>query len=127
MSTKITASELFALSQRVRCEGSYECHWCSSPCKSLWVHDDVMPYPFVKRLEPAKRISNPYVCLGCWLYRRKRVTVNFLDGTLKDRQSPREHSWYFTKQEAYGLIEGKSQKLYASLLNPPLTFSLSLV
>jgi hypothetical protein len=121
-----SASELFALSQGKPCVGPEQCHWCYAPCARRWVHDDPAPVPFVKSLQGAKNPSGMFVCEGCWMYRRKRLTVYKLNGDFKDGRSPREHSWLITADSARVIDEKDGPELYEILINPPGPFVLSL-
>jgi hypothetical protein len=121
------ASELYALSQGSICAGSFECHWCSSPCTADHIHDDLPTHiPFVRSPHPSKRPGNPYICQGCWLYRRTRLTVNYLSGEWLDRQKPFDHSWLITKTNAWGIRPDDYPELFRFLLKPQCSFVLSL-
>ncbi len=124
----VLASQLFATSQGSLCHGPDECHWCGAPCERLWAHDDIYPIPFVKSRSGAKRAANNWICLGCWLWRRKRVTVQFLDGTFKDTQTATGHSWWITDNDAKALNPTTKSRdlIYRTLLKPPIKFCLSL-
>ncbi len=121
------ASELFATSQGCKCDGEFECHWCGGRCTRKWIHDDAPPIPFVRSITTAIRPGNAFVCTGCWLYRRPRVTVQHLDGTQKDGQSLTKHSWWITPKDAWIIEKEDHEKLYSYLLSPPSIFSLSLL
>lgn len=121
-----SASELFALSQGKPCTGPERCHWCYAPCGRTWVHDDPPPVPFVKSLQGAKNPSGLFVCQGCWMYRRKRLTVYKLDGSFKDGQSPRQHSWLITADSARVLAAKDAREVYDLLASPPGPFVLAL-
>jgi hypothetical protein len=121
------ASELFAMSQGSKCVGQEECHWCTSKCSRLWQHDEPAPLYFTKNKSYAKRPGSNYICIGCWLWRRKRVTVFFLDGELKDGQEACNHSWLITKEEAKAINIKKPEDVYPVLLAPPKEFSLSFI
>lgn len=123
----ILASELFAMSQGGSCQGTEECHWCGAPCERLFTHSDPYPIPFVRTKSPAKRPGNPYICTGCWLYLRGRVTVSFLGGGFKDGQCAANHSWWITETEAYAIRKEGAETLYEQLFHPPLRFVLALV
>lgn len=121
------ASELFATAHSARCTGKYECHWCGGACTQDHFHDDLPPVPFQKSRSTAKRPSNPYICTGCWLYRRKRVSVQYLHGSYKDRQSLPDHSWWLTDDNVRVISPIDHHSLYENLLFPPLRFSVSLL
>lgn len=124
---ELLASQLYAESQGAVCFGSFECYWCGAPCHTTWPHGQ--PPPMIGRDTKtklfAKRPGNHFICVGCWLWQRKRITVTYLDGGFKDGQCPMEHSWLITKQDAFGLKSTSYKKLYDILLAPPLKFSLS--
>jgi len=122
-----TAPMLYAMSQGIECKGLEECHWCLSPCTRDAIHDEPPNVPFVKNREMAKKFMSPYVCRGCWLFRRTRITIPFLKEGYKDTQSPRKHSWYITEKGAWAITEEDKQSLYRLLLNPPESFVLSLL
>lgn len=124
------ASELYASVQSTVCIGPDECHWCSAKCKRLWPHDEQPTFQYNTRQAStfhALRPSNSYICTGCWHFRRKSVTIRFLDGKILDRKAPKDFSWFITEEEALA-IDKKSPldkiKLYELLLKPPTTFCL---
>lgn len=109
------------------CEGPEECHWCTSPCDRKNPHDDPYPIPFVKTLSSAKRPGNSYVCKGCMIYRRPKVTINYLNGGFKDGRCLLHQSWWMDESGIYVLGKDDYQALYQKLLNPPHQFVLSLI
>lgn len=121
------ASELYAMSQGAKCEGDQECHYCGSACERKWIHDDPKPIPFTKNIFTAKRPSNSFVCMGCWLFRRTRITIRYMNGEIKDRQDPANHSWLITDNDAQTISHMDFPQLYSVLLYPPLRFSLSFI
>ncbi len=123
----LLASELFAISQSSKCEGEDSCHWCGAPCKRLWSHNEPAKFPGVKPLECSKRPANSYVCVGCWLFRRPRVTVRFLDGSLVDGKSLKNYSLWITEEGTWGVRKEDSAFLYKLLLQPPVRYCLSLI
>ncbi len=125
--SEFLASQLYAQSQGAECQGSFECFWCSAPCHNTWHHTEAPPMIGIKRRTIAKRPGNPFICCGCWLWRRKRLTVRFLEGGYKDVQAPENHSWFITPELAYGIRKESHQKLYDLLLDPPPKFVLSLL
>ena len=128
MGVNMLASELYALSQSSKCQGNYKCHWCSGPCTKLWFHDDPPPIPFTKSTSTAKFPPGLYVCVGCWLFRRQSVTINFLRGKIqKDRQSLSKHSLLITREGVWGLDKLDYQNIYEILLKPPSLFCLALI
>ena len=124
---QLSASELYALSQTAVCSGPDDCHWCGSPCRRSLPHDDPTPPIGVKRREPALRPGNTYICVGCWLWRRTNLSVNFLSGGVTDRQTPSSHSWWITSDGAWGIRHEDHGTLGQLLLNPPLRFCLMLL
>lgn len=124
----LLASELYAISQGKSCSGREECYWCSAPCGRFNTHDDDVPVFAPRRAKTqAKRPGNAFVCDGCWLWRRKRITVFWLSEGFKDGLCPLDHSWWITDQEAWGIrVPKDAGELYARLLEPPLLFTLTL-
>jgi hypothetical protein len=120
------ASELYARFNGEACEGPEKCHWCLAPCPLRWKHDDVPFQPFVKSAQFPKYPAGKFICRGCWLWRRKNLSVNYFDGEMKDRQSPMLNSWFYSKRECYALKNGDTS-IYRKLLMPPLQFCLSLL
>lgn len=143
MSTELqTASDLFCLSQgainwstkaiedarKKQSNAIDRCHWCGSPCERTHFHDDPPIMPFSKQPKSkAKCPSNAYICHGCYLWGRKRVTVNFLDGSFKDVQCAMNHSWIITKNDAKAINDESRLKLYPFLLKPDNSFVLCLL
>lgn len=134
MSSTLRASELYAISQSNRCTGPEGCHWCGAACGRLWLHDEPPAILGVRRDRLALNPNGLYICIGCWLWRRKRVTVNFLphtDGngapTYLDRQEAPKWSWLVTEAGSWALREGDAQALVSFLVAPPLRFFLSLL
>lgn len=127
---KLYASDLFALSQGTQCHsnGFSKCHWCANPkCTSEFAHDDVPPIPFVRSKSTSLCPVEPYICYGCWLWRRERVTVRFLVDDFQDRQTAKNHSWWITEDNAYALRSQKDfDEVYRLLLKPPRKFILTL-
>lgn len=123
------ASELYALSQSRKCDGPWICHWCGGPCDGILQHDDPGGIPFIKGVNPqqAKRLTSPYYCIGCWLWRRTSLTATFLDGSYKDRQMPIRHSWWITKDGATAINWLDKQRLLPLLLKPPCSFCVALI
>lgn len=122
------ASCLYALTNNTKNVGPFECHWCASECQSLWIHDDPPPIPFVRSKTTAKRPGSGYICAGCWLWRRKRITIEWLGGGYKDGQCPQKHSWWIARDGAFGLNpETSYSSLFDKLLKPPTEFVLSFV
>lgn len=125
----VLASQFFARTQSSHCDGTEECHWCAGPCQRLHIHDNPPPVPFVKDYERAKRPSNPFICVGCWLWRRKRVTVRFLGGVgrdaLKDGQCALNHSWLITETSALVISKDSQEELKEFVLAPHSRFILA--
>lgn len=126
MSTTITGPMIYAMSQGTQCEGHRRCHWCGAPCMELWLHDDVAPIPFVKTHGLAAVPSSPWICVGCNLWRRPKITVQFLNGSWKDGQTPRNWSWWITEKEAKAIRPEDHQALWDRILTPPKRFILAM-
>lgn len=126
----LLASELYAASQSRQCVGDQECHWCSAPCTRHLIHDDIV-LPFQKRTKPALRPASPYLCLACWMWNRRSVTVFWLGGNpttrdgLRDRQCPLNHAWWIADDGAWAIRPESAATLWKLLLSPPLRFSLA--
>lgn len=127
MSRPLLASELYALSQNGICSGSNECHWCGGPCSSNFPHDDPPPIIGIKARSPCKRPANSYICNGCWLFKRKRITISYLGGGYKDGQCPSFYSWWITEKGAWAITNEDKEELYECLLDPPSKFVLALL
>lgn len=127
MDRPLTAPDIYALSQSRRNDGPDECHWCGSPCQRTHVHDGMTYRPLAKDLERPKRPSNAYVCTGCRLWRRGRVTVHFLNGSYRDGQRTHLHSWWITPEISLAINGLDKDLLRQRLVSPPRTFVLSLV
>jgi hypothetical protein len=118
---------LFAHAHGQEIRGPARCHWCGNPCDRLWPHDDLPPLPFTKQKYHALCPSEPWVCVGCWLYRRKRVTLRFFSGDFRDGQAAGDHSWLLTEGGFWGLSPYclKSPQLREFFLKPPLRWALA--
>lgn len=136
MGGAVLASELFARIHSTECRGRYLCHYCGAPCDNLWPHGEPPPVPFVRAVPTAKRPGDPWMCKGCWLYRRTSVTAVYLDGGMKDRQCLLDHSWLLTAADARtlrgpdaaaDLRRAQTEAIFDFLRKPPLLFCLSLV
>ena len=126
----MSASDLFAQSQgslNFDGETGQRCHWCGSACNQDWKHDDLPPIPFVKIKNQAKCPANHWICVGCWLWRRGRVTVTFVDGSYKDGQTASGHSWWVTDDSAKAVNSSCQHLLHSCLLKPPNRFVLTLI
>lgn len=123
------ATELWAKANGEECWGDQSCHWCSAPCQPGCPHDDLPPVPFVRSRSNALRPGNPWICVGCQTFRRKRQSVRFLDGNCwRDGQCPLNHSWFLTEKEARSIrIPFDGFPLYKRLLSPPKAFVLALI
>jgi hypothetical protein len=123
----ISASNLWAASQGTKNEGRHQCHWCGDPCSEAYPHDDPPIAQFVRRTSTARCPANHWTCVGCYLWRRDRVTVQYLDGVQKDIQSVRRHSWWITEKGAWALRPVNGRELYEKLLLPPKRFILAIL
>jgi len=123
----IRSGELFAIAHGKKCKGSFECHWCASPCEHKWPHNDLI-IPFVRSSSFAQRPANSFICEGCYLYQRPSITVISLSGKYKDRSSLTNNSWLLTSENVRIITseDEDTQALYKILLNPPHVFALSL-
>jgi len=125
----LRASEIFARSQSARCEGDDRCHWCGAPCRGGAAglrHDDPPPIPFVRSKSSARHPNGRFVCVACWLWRRRSVTVCYLPAGFRDRRFAPDHSWWITEHGAWGLRPESAEALYGLLLKPPTRFVLAL-
>lgn len=123
------ASELWAESCGRACKGPDVCHWCGAACERDWVHDDPLPVLFSRTMKTsARNPSRPYVCQGCWLFRRRRVTVRFLNGKeFKDGQAAENWGWFVTPEEPLAVRECDYPALVDRLTSPPPKFALMLL
>lgn len=122
----LSASDLYALSQGSHNEGNDECYWCASRCKKLFAHNEPPPLPFVARSPYARRPGSRYICVGCWLWKRQRITIRYLDNRQDDLQTPPQHSWFVTDEEAWAIRDTDGPLLYPLLLKPPRRFFLAI-
>ncbi len=122
------ASELYALSHGKLCKGPTECHWCGAACERLWPHDDPPPVPFIRSHSTAKRPGNAYICVGCWTWRRRRVTVPFLTNCeYVDLAAAPDYAWWVTEEGAFALRAADYATIAKLLVRPPLRFCLALL
>jgi len=118
---------LWAVAHGDTCSGKYECHWCGNPCKDEVVHDDHPPIPFVRNSRSsALRPGNAFICKGCQIFRRKRITVTGLGGGFADSKNSKDFSWWCSERGAWILEKKDFPVLYPILLTPPLKFVLAL-
>lgn len=122
---RLLASELYARSQGEICQGNQPCHWCGAPCERLWTHDDPPPIIGVKSTIHARHPSSPYICRGCFLFKRPRLTVWFLGGGFKDGKCPRHFGWLITPKGSWAIDSENPSPVYEFLLKPEPVFSLS--
>lgn len=124
-----TAPGLYALTEGQHCEGPDNCHWCGDKCSRSLRHDGPPVIPHVRTDSTARCPANQYVCIGCWLFRRRRVTVHFLrDPKLfRDGQCPMSLSWLITPGKAVVIEPFDFPSLWPILLSPPSTFTLALL
>ncbi len=123
----MTASELFAQALGKTCDGKEECHWCGGKCGVSWIHDDPGPAPYTKQKTMARKPGSRFVCVGCYNYRMKRVTVFYLMGGYQDKQAAQDHSWLMTPEGAFAIRTEDHGLLWERLLNPPPLFCFSLI
>lgn len=128
--TKRFASEIYALSQGIQCTGPEGCHYCGGPCGRALTHGEVIQ-PLLGRplgKEYRARPGCPYICIGCWLWNRKRGSAPYLSGGVKDGSPVKSHSWYVTDSGAWAINPKMcSPKLYPRLLSPPSLFFMALL
>lgn len=123
----IPASALYAHTQGSFNSGMWRCHFCGACCSELYEHDDPRREVGQKRLVFAMFPANPWMCRGCWLWRRTRLELTFLDGSRQTKQCPRNHSWFLSSGQAFAITPHCYPTLYDKLINPPRCFSLSLL
>ncbi len=123
------APALYAIAEGQHCEGPDNCHWCGSPCSRSLRHDGPSVVMHVRTDPTARCPANDFICMGCWLFRRRRVTVHFLrDPRLyRDGQNPMSLSWLITPQKAVVVEPLDFPTLWSVLLNPPSNFALALL
>jgi len=119
--------DFYITTQGMKNEGIFECYWCGAKCQQGFPHQEPDPYLGVKRTYLAKRPANKYQCLGCFTFRRTRVTIPFLSGGFKDGRSPLDYSWWISESEVRAVTDKCHKHLYEKLLQPPLKFVLSLL
>jgi hypothetical protein len=138
MQDVLTAPVLYAMGLGQKTEGTDECYWCAGPTiPGRFPHYE--PAPTIARQWPIgeprprflpRRPGNGCVCVGCHLWRRKLITVRFLDNknapALRDRQTPPNHSWLLTKADGVAVRPNSGTFVYPTLLKPPNTFCLML-
>ena len=110
--------------------GPLACHWCGAACDDRTPHDDLPELPGTKRNKFLARFpANPWMCIGCKLWRRGRLTVGYLPGQGPglDGQGPRDHSWLITPDAAWAVHPAGGPELLEVLLNPPERFALLLL
>jgi hypothetical protein len=122
------ASEFLALTESCKCTGNHNCHWCGAPCTEDWIHDGPPNLPFIDKGEYARCRSENWICKGCWLWRRKSISVQYLHGLICDRRCARDHSWLVTDKGSWVLGLGDDwEQLIPILLKPPAKFFLSII
>lgn len=123
-----TASEIFALANSSACKGAEKCYYCAAPCDMRVRHEEAPPLVGFRPKDALVRCpASAWMCVGCALWRRKRVTALFMGGGLRDGQSPRAHSWLVTPGAALAIQPHSVRELYRTLLNPPCVFFLTLL
>ncbi len=124
----LLASDLFAISQGSKNAGPESCHWCTAACDRTWFHDDRPPMIGVRiDTSTVKRPGSHYICCGCWLWRRPKVTACFLTGGYKDSQAAKNQSWWITEDHALAIEPRDYTRLWELLLSPPHKFALALL
>ena len=142
--TALRASDLYALSQGDRNRGNELCHWCGASTQTgRDRHDDkIVGIPGRSKVKfdqagimsggvnnPLKALypSEPWICRGCWLWRRPRIDVVHLSGNIRPKQSPIRNSWLVSERMAGCVAFADFKKLYDFLLVPCRRFFLSLI
>lgn len=120
----MTVSQFYAEVLGKKCAGQYRCRWCGTDCTDKY--NQFMWSELKPIKEFCKCPANHYVCYGCWLYRRQNGTINFVNGTYKDRQQPRNFSWILTPA-GLRAFNPPELGLLEILLKPPTKFALSLI
>ncbi len=122
------ASDLFAVSQSAVNAGNERCYYCGGKGPQSYRHFE--PPVFIGSKNPAGICcpSNHWMCIGCWMWRRKKNTIQFLTEGLKDSQCAMNHSWFVTREAARVIrVSEDTPLIYEKLLHPPLTFFLALL
>ncbi len=133
----LTASMLYCISQR---QDPYKpdnnhpllwrCHWCGAPCGDSWPCGDIHWSNLdvgQKRPVYAACPGEGWMCLGCRMFRRKRMTVQHLDGAWSDGKGVQEYSLWLTEAGCWGVKADQGLLMWPLLLDPPLRFSLALL
>lgn len=123
--SELRVSELYAFTQGNICEGKETCHYCMAPCDRKFTHKDPPPIPFARTKTTAKKPESPWECIACWLWRRKRVTVDYFSEGYKDGKCLLHLSTLISDRTYVLDLPTCKEKLYETLLCPPLEFSLS--
>lgn len=126
----LSASAIYAINQGHECTGDEECHFCATPCTQYYKHGEYVPplrgRPVGTPGIPRARPSSPYVCAGCWLWKRPRVSAHYLSGFLKDGITPKSRDWLITPTECRAIGPDCGPSLWKRLFKPPLQFFLCL-
>lgn len=121
-------SEFYGHSEGAVCTGTEQCHFCLAPCTRSWLHKEPPPLPFVKQTKTAKKPESPWMCVACWLWRRRRTTVYLFSGGYQDGKCLLDFSTLCLPDKCLVVdLPGCKDSLYETLLCPPLEFSLSLL
>lgn len=123
----MTGPELYALAHGHRCTGPEMCHWCGAPCDRSRRHDDPPPIPFARTRTVALYAPGHWECVGCYLWRRPRVTIRFLCGEYVDCKPAKNFAWLVTPTDARAIRPENVPDLCDFLLTPPPVWSLSLL
>lgn len=123
----LTASQIYALSQGSKCEGDRPCHYCGGPCGRDIPHGEAIRLFTGRPVGGVRRNpSSPYMCVGCWLWRKKKVSVPWLSGGVKDGGTPARFDWVVGPAGAWGISPACRSALYRRLLSPEGPFFLML-
>ena len=87
-----------------------------------------MPRVILRNKIDAARPSSPWICEGCYLFRRASTSVFDFEGRwVKDRQTPRKWPWLLTETEAVTVLDSNREAFQSFLLAPPTRFCLMLL
>lgn len=127
MTTIRTAPDLFALAMGVPNRGDHACYWCGSAAEKDSRHKYPAPMIGQPPLQHVKFPRSPFICRGCARFRKPSVTIFDLAGGFKDGQQYENHSLWMTRMGCAMVAPTQRRMVYDLLLNPPLTFALSLL
>ena len=120
----MNVSSLYAASVGKPCSGRFSCYWCASPCDGELRHGLArVSSPFrLPRLGGPVSPASPFLCSGCWLYRRGSQSLRTISGKPVERVCLLHESWLITSSGC-SVIRSDPEDvaaLWDVLLNPPL-------